>query len=118
MFRSVLINKSGNPGYGLRPFQLLALSIAGCSGGVLRKIMEKMRLKFDNIEIEVDVTRSDEQVKTVEGIHLMFNIYGNELTEETVSKALDIAIKNCAMAQSVKGAIEVEKTFKLIASKG
>jgi putative redox protein len=108
---------SGQSEFGFRPFQLLVSSIAGCSGGVLRKVLEKMRIPFDDIEIEVEVKRSEGEVKTVDSILLTFLIYGDKLKEEKVAKALEVALKNCAMAQSVKGAITIEKDFKLIQNK-
>lgn len=105
---------SGESEYGFRPFQLLVSSIAGCSGGVLRKVMEKMRIPFENIEIEADITRSGGQVNIVERIDLTYIIYGKQLNEEKVKKALDVAMKNCAMAQSVKDAIKIEKRAKIV----
>ena len=105
---------SADSEHGFRPFQLLVSSIAGCSGGVLRKIFEKMRISFQDIEIVADVTRGEGQVKAVEAIHFTYLIYGSGLSKDKVAKALDIALKNCAMAQSVKGSIQIKKDFKLI----
>jgi uncharacterized OsmC-like protein len=59
------LNISSESEYGFHPFQLLVSSIAGCSGGVLRQVMKKMRLDVDHIEIEAKVTRSGGQVKIV-----------------------------------------------------
>lgn len=76
------LNISSESEYGFRPFQLLVSSIAGCSGGVLRKVMKKMRLDVDHIEIEAKVTRSGGQVNIVKKMELTYVIYGRALNEE------------------------------------
>ena len=38
---------SGNEEYGFRPYQLLVSAVTVCSGGVLRKILNKQRLIFE-----------------------------------------------------------------------
>lgn len=80
------LNISSESEYGFRPFQLLVSSIAGCSGGVLRKVMKKMRLDVDHIEIEAKVTRSGGQVNIVKKMELTYVIYGRALNEEKVKK--------------------------------
>ncbi|AJH78251.1 OsmC family protein [Heyndrickxia coagulans] len=110
------LNISSESEYGFRPFQLLVSSIAGCSGGVLRKVMKKMRLDVDHIEIEAKVTRSGGQVNIVKKMELTYVIYGRALNEEKVKKALDVAMKNCAMAQSVKDAIQIDKKVRIVPS--
>lgn len=37
---------AGDEEYGFRPYQLMVSSIAACSGGVLRKILEKKESLF------------------------------------------------------------------------
>lgn len=110
------LNISSESEYGFRPFQLLVSSIAGCSGGVLRQVMKKMRLDVDHIEIEAKVTRSGGQVKIVKKMELTYVIYGRALNEEKVKKALDVAMKNCAMAQSVKDSIQIDKKVRIVPS--
>jgi uncharacterized OsmC-like protein len=43
-------------------------------------------------------------------------IYGRALNEEKVKKALDVAMKNCAMAQSVKDSIQIDKKVRIVPS--
>jgi putative redox protein len=108
------LDVSGDETYGYRPYQLMVSSIAVCSGGVLRKVLEKMRLSFDDIHIEAKVERNEEQASRIEKIHLHFKIKGNNLNPVKVEKALVLTKKNCSMVQSVIGSIEVEETFELI----
>ena len=107
------INISGNSELGFRPFQLLVSSIAACSGGVLKSILEKKRMSFDTIEIEAEVERNEAEVNRVTKISLHFTVYGKDLNLSQVQKSLDLAAKNCSMVESVKGAIEVVETVEV-----
>jgi uncharacterized OsmC-like protein len=104
---------SGNEEYGFRPFQLLVSSIAVCSGGVLRKVLERMRLAYENIEVQTKVTRIEKEANRVTDIHLHFILTGHELSHEKVEKALVVTRKNCSMVQSVKDSIHITESFEI-----
>ncbi len=73
---------SDNEEFGFRPFQLLVLSLAGCSGGVMRNILEKMRMPAENFTIEVkEVHRNAEIANGVEKVHLHFIIEVHAIDE-------------------------------------
>jgi putative redox protein len=105
---------SGKEEYGFRPFQLLVSSIAVCSGGVLRKVLEKMRIEFDDIHIKADVVRNEDEANRVEEISLHFTIQGEKLDEKKIEKAMKLTRKNCSMVQSVQDSIKIEETFELV----
>jgi uncharacterized OsmC-like protein len=104
---------SGNADYGYRPYQLLVSSVAVCSGGVLRKVLERMRLPFDDIQVSAEVKRDEKEANKVTHIHLHFTIAGKELPNEKVEKALVVTRKNCSMVQSVKDSIEITESFEI-----
>lgn len=106
---------SGDAEYGYRPFQLLVSSVAVCSGGVLRKVLERMRMSYEDISVQAKVTRVEEEANRVSDIHLHFVIKGRELSQEKVEKALKVTRKNCSMVQSVKDSINITESFEIIA---
>jgi putative redox protein len=108
------LNVAGDENHGFRPFQLLVSSVAVCSGGVLRKILEKKRLSYEDIQIKAEVERNPEVADRVEKIHLHFIVKGLEIEENQMEKIMELTRKNCSMVQSVIGSIEVEETFELI----
>lgn len=105
---------SGNEEYGFRPYQLLVSSIAVCSGGVLRKILEKQRVVIDDLSITADVTRNDDIPQEIQRIHLHFVLKGQKLVNEKIEKALTLTRKHCSMVQSVKDSIDVTESFDII----
>ncbi|MDA3129858.1 OsmC family protein [Aliibacillus thermotolerans] len=63
---------SSNSELGFRPVQLLVSSLVGCSGGLLKKVMEKKRIAFDTIKMEVEIERNEEEANKVTKIVLHF----------------------------------------------
>ncbi|AJD90559.1 osmotically inducible protein C [Jeotgalibacillus malaysiensis] len=103
---------SGNEEYGFRPYQLLVSSVAVCSGGVLRKVLERMRMEFTDIKVNTEIERNEKEANRVEKIHMHFTIKG-DLKEEKVKKALEVTRRNCSMVQSVKDSIEITESFEI-----
>lgn len=108
------LDVAGDENHGFRPFQLLVSSVAVCSGGVLRKILEKKRLSYEDIQIKAEVERNPEVADRIEKIHLHFIVKGLEIEENQMEKIMVLTRKNCSMVQSVIGSIEVEETFEII----
>lgn len=108
------LHVSGNAHYGFRPYQLLVASVAVCSGGVFSKILQKQRMKLDDMTIQTDVERSGRGANEITKIFIHFLIKGQELNDTKIEKALQLSSKNCSMVQSVKDSIEVIKTFEII----
>ncbi|WP_280770197.1 OsmC family protein [Salipaludibacillus daqingensis] len=104
---------SGNEQKGFRPFQLMVSSIAVCSGSVLRKVMEKQRMTVNDIQVEADVTRDPKRANRLTHIKLHYIIKGEGLSEKKVEKAVDLASKNCPMAQTVVDSVEISETFEI-----
>ncbi|MCK6255727.1 OsmC family protein [Fictibacillus sp. KIGAM418] len=105
---------SGDEQYGFRPYQLMVSSVAVCSGGVLRKVLAKMRIEVEDITIHTQVIRNKEEADRIESIHMHFIIKGFNLSSEKIEKALRVTEKNCSMVQSVKGSIAITDSFELI----
>lgn len=105
---------SGDETKGFRPYQLLVASLVGCSGGVLRKVCEKMRMPIEDMEIEVlEVLRNPDEASRLEKVHIHFKLRGSQLDEVKVEKAMNLTKKNCSMVRSVDQSIEVIETFEL-----
>ncbi|MHA6260278.1 OsmC family protein [Sporosarcina sp. CAU 1771] len=111
-FGSLIV--SGDDQYGFRPYQLLVSSLAVCSGGVLRNILEKMRIPAEDIFIQVkEVSRNEAIANRLEKVHLHFIIKGPKITEAKMEKAMELTRKNCSMVQSVLNSIEVVDSFEI-----
>ncbi|MGM0875955.1 MAG: OsmC family protein [Bacillota bacterium] len=108
------LHVAGDEDYGYRPYQLMVASIAVCSGGVLRKILTKKRIEIEDMKVSTKVERNEAEANRIEKIHIHYRIKGNDLNPDKIQQSIKLASKNCPMAQSVKGSIEIEETFELL----
>jgi putative redox protein len=96
------------------PTELLVSSVVGCSGGVLRNILEKKRVTYNDIKVKVDVTMNEEaKVKKIDKILINFIFSGKNLDEKTIKDSVELTPKYCPMVQSIKDSIQVEETYEI-----
>ena len=106
---------SGDETKGFRPYQLLVSSLVGCSGGVLRKVLEKMRMPVEEMEIDVlEVVRNPEEASRLEKVHIHFKLKGSNLNATKMERAMTLTKKNCSMVRSVDQSMEVIETFEIL----
>jgi len=109
------IKISGNEERGFRPYQLLVSSLVGCSGLVLRKVCDKMRMPLESMEIEVrEVIRNEKEANRLEKIHLHFKLKSTSLDESKMPRVMELTKKNCSMVQSVNASILIEESYEII----
>lgn len=99
---------------GFRPYQLMVSSVAVCGGGVLRKVLEKQRMKINDLTVEADVERNPEEANRLTKIHLHYTISGENLNEKKIEKAMELAQKNCPMAQTIIASVELTESFEIV----
>lgn len=108
------LNVSTNEEFGFRPYQLMVASLAICSAGVLRKVLEKKRTPAEDIQVEVkEIVRLDEEAGRIAKVHLHFIIKG-DINESKMDLNLELTRKNCSMVRSVEDSMEVIETYELI----
>ncbi len=105
---------STNEEYGFRPYQLLVASLAVCSAGIIRKVLEKQRMPAEDIQAIVkEIVRVDEEAGRVAKVHLHFLIKG-KIDESKMPRVMELTRKNCSMIRSVENSIEVVETYELV----
>ncbi|SDJ49587.1 OsmC family protein [Salimicrobium halophilum] len=108
------LNIASDEHHGFRPYQLMVSSIAGCSLSVYRKILDKQRIKYEDIKLTAEVTRNNDEANRIEKVKLHYVVKGYRLNQDKLAKNLEVARKNCSMVQSVKDSIEIEETIECI----
>lgn len=105
---------STNEERGFRPYQLLVASLAVCSAGIIRKVLEKQRMPAEDIQVEVkEIIRINEEAGRVSKVHLHFVIKG-DIDESKMDRMMELTRKNCSMVRSVENSIEVVETYELV----
>lgn len=114
---TVLIDGSpdiGGEGKGLRPMQLLLISLASCSSMDVVTILRKMRQPLEDIQVEVMGERTPGEIPAVfKKIQLRFRVKGN-LNEEKVAIAISKSVdKYCSVARMIDKVAEISWSFEV-----
>lgn len=76
------------------PMESVLMASAGCSAIDVDLILRKMRQEFTDIRVEVDAQRAEGQTPSVfTHIHLKYIIYGTDLKQDKVDKAVEMSVK-------------------------
>jgi putative redox protein len=106
----------GGRNMGMRPMELMALSVGSCSSYDVVTILKKARQDVISCEAEVTAERVDAVPAVFESIHLHFKIAGNNLSEKQVERAIELsADKYCSASIMMKNAgVKVTHDFELL----
>ena len=109
-----VLDVSGDNQHGFRPFQLMVASIAGCSGSVFLKILEKQRMEIEDLIISADVERNALKANSIESITLHYIVKGYRLNPEKLQRNLELSRKNCSMIRTVEDCIEIKERLEIV----
>ena len=108
--------ESGGQNSGMRPMELMALSVASCSSYDVVTILKKARQEIFSCEAEVEAKRVDSIPSVFESIHLRFKIAGFNLNKKQVKRAVELsAEKYCSASIMLKNSgVIVTHDFEII----
>lgn len=111
-FGDVPISSDSN--LGILPTELLAASIASCSGLVFRSILKKQRINVDTVTIDVNMIQNANEANRVKKVILTYNVKGKNLHERKLLNSLLLTKKYCTVVRSIEKSIEVEKKLVIL----
>jgi putative redox protein len=83
----------GGEDKGPRPKQLMLCAIGGCTGMEIISILEKMRLKIDEMEIAVTGELTDGHPKMYKSVHIIFKVKSLIHDKVKIEKAITLAVE-------------------------
>jgi putative redox protein len=90
-------------GQGFKPPNLLLVSLVGCAGVDVVRILEKKRKTITSIEVSVNMHNIPDPPWTIEKIEVEWVVKGPNLTEKAVRDAVRLSEnKYCSVSASLK----------------
>jgi putative redox protein len=88
---------------GVSPKSLLLSGLAGCSGIDVVDILEKMRIPFSELTIDVESEQTEEHPKVFRDITITYKIKTAPENEDKVRKAAELSLeKYCGVSAMLK----------------
>ena len=97
------IDIDGDRVIGVSPKSLLLSSLAGCSGIDVVDILEKMRVPFSDLVIDVEAEQTHEHPRVFKDITITYKLKTAYENEDKVRKAAELSLdKYCGVAEMLK----------------
>ena len=104
----------GGRNLGVRPMELMLMSVGSCSAVDIVQILKKARQPVSGCEVLVAGERAETDPKVFTKIHLHFIVSGKELSENHVRRAVQLsAEKYCSASIMLQKAAEVTHDFEM-----
>lgn len=108
----------GGSNAGIRPKELLLLSLAGCTGADVSAILQKKRVQLDGFEINISAEMTETHPKVYTKIHLEFVFTGKDIKEKDVERAIELSqTVYCGVTAMLEKSIEITHSFVINESK-
>ena len=104
----------GGSNAGIRPKELLLLSLGGCTGSDVVSILTKKRVKLEGFEINIESDVSDEHPQVFTKMNIEYVFYGNDISERDVERAIELSqTKYCGVTKMLEKAAEITHTYRI-----
>lgn len=104
----------GGENAGMRPMELMLLSVGSCSAMDVIHILRKARQPVTGCRIRVDGTRAETDPKVFTAIHLHFIVGGEGLSEKQVARAVRLsAEKYCSASIMLREVVAISHDYEI-----
>jgi putative redox protein len=99
---------------GLRPLELIAIGLAGCTAMDVISILKKKRQEVTAFETKVHADRAEEHPKVFTHITVTYIFEGHHLDPVAVERAIELSTtKYCPAQAMLEKAVEIEHTYEI-----
>jgi len=97
--------ESGGENFGIRPMQMLLMSLGGCSGIDIVSILKKQRQQVDGFNMHIEGEREQGKEPSLwKKVNIIFELTGN-IDPEKAKRACELSLdKYCSVAATLKAA--------------
>lgn len=105
----------GGTNKGVRPMEMILMSLGSCSSIDIISILEKGRQDLRDIKINIKAEREENAVPSLfTHIHVHYILIGN-ISPQKAERAIDLSMnKYCSVAQILKHTARIEYTFEIV----
>ena len=109
----------GGGNNGVRPMEMIALGLAGCTAMDVVSILQKKRQKITRFEVNVDAPRAQDYPKVFTSAILTFTVTGIEVDETALLRAMELsATKYCPVHAMLEQAVPIEMHYEIYEDEG
>ena len=105
----------GGKNSGPRPMELLLTGLGGCTAFDVVMMLQKSRQNILDCTVDIDATRAEQEPKVFTKIHIHFTVYGQQLSEKQVARAVELsASKYCSASIMLGKTAKISHDYEII----
>jgi len=106
----------GGSNAGIRPKELILISLAGCTGSDVITILDKKKVKYTKFEMNITAEQQEEHPQVYTKINLEYVFYGKDIQAKDVERAIELSqTKYCSVTAMLQKAVEITHNYKIVA---
>ena len=113
----VIMDASKNVGgeeTSVKPMELILIGLGGCTGMDVISILNKMRVKLDKFEVNIDAQQVKDYPKIFNKVRIEYIFYGIDLKKENLEKAIKLSQeKYCPVSAMLRKTAELTYSYKV-----
>jgi len=98
---------------GIRPMQLLLITLGGCAAIEIGNVLNKMRIPYEQFDVQVEGERAETVPQVFTRMAVKFLVKSPELSKEKMDKAIKMGGSYCSVANMLKKSCPVEYSYNL-----
>jgi putative redox protein len=104
----------GGTNQGVRPMEMIALGLAGCTGMDVISILRKKRQQVTHFEVRIDAPRSAEHPKVFTRARITYVLAGTSIDETAVLRSIELSMtKYCPVQVMLSQAFPMELHYEI-----
>jgi len=105
----------GGQGEGLRPTELVAIGLAGCTAMDVISILRKKREKVSGLEVSVDIDRAETHPKIFTDINVHYVATGHDISPAALERAIELSeTKYCTVSAMLQKSSNITTSFEIV----
>ena len=109
----------GGDNNGVRPMEMIALGLAGCTAMDVISILQKKRQDVTQFEVQVDAPRAHEYPKVITSAVITYIVTGKNIDESALLRAIELtATKYCPAQIMLAQAFPMDLHYEIYEDEG
>jgi len=105
----------GTPGPRIGPMQMLLLAVASCTGIDVVSILNKKRVKFNDMQVKVRGKRASDYPMIWTDIHISYLIWGEDIKPKDLEQAIRLSEeKYCSVSVMLRKAAKITSEYRIL----
>jgi len=106
--------KVGGNNEGARPYHLVAVALAGCTGMDVLSILRKKRQRVTAFTIDIDAEQSEDFPRVFRKIWIHYTISGHNVDPAAVERSIELSeTKYCPVMANLKKDAEIDTAYTI-----